>query len=193
MDPASIALQKQSMRRSMRGLRRRLASADPTADERAAQLLPLGFISRFGKVGGYNAQGSELSPNPLLRRLAAAGAKIALPAVIDPQAPLEFRECELPFERDYFGFPAPPPRARVLRPDLVIAPVLAFDRMGGRLGQGAGCFDRSLAELRRGGRLFVIGLAYAGQEVDRVPLEPFDELLDAILTETAYTEAQRVR
>jgi 5-formyltetrahydrofolate cyclo-ligase len=70
----------------------------------------------------------------------------------------------------------------------VIAPVLAFDRAGQRLGQGAGHYDRTLANLRALRPVFVLGLAYAGQEVEALPAEPHDERLDAILTETAYIE-----
>jgi 5-formyltetrahydrofolate cyclo-ligase len=73
-----------------------------------------------------------------------------------------------------------------LSPDLILAPLLAFDRRGGRLGQGGGSYDRTLATLRAAGEVFVIGLAFAGQEIDRVPTEPHDQGLDAILTELAY-------
>lgn len=87
---------------------------------------------------------------------------------------------------DAAGLPAPPADAPGLRPDLVIAPLLAFDRLGGRLGQGGGHYDRTLAGLRRTGPVFVLGLAYAGQEVDRLDLEPHDQKLDAVLTEAGY-------
>jgi 5-formyltetrahydrofolate cyclo-ligase len=69
--------------------------------------------------------------------------------------------------------------------------VVAFDRHGGRLGQGAGCFDRTLAWARAGEGVFAIGLAFAGQEVDLVPVAPHDQGLDAILTETGYIEIRK--
>jgi len=72
------------------------------------------------------------------------------------------------------------------RPDLVITPLVGFDRFGGRLGQGGGHYDQALASLRRTGPVFVLGLAFAGQEVDRLALEPHDQTLDAILTEAGY-------
>ncbi len=74
---------------------------------------------------------------------------------------------------------------------MVIAPLLAFDRGGGRLGQGGGHYDRTLEALRVQGRVFVVGLAYAGQEVAEVPSEPHDQKLDAILTETGYIEFRK--
>jgi 5-formyltetrahydrofolate cyclo-ligase len=73
-------------------------------------------------------------------------------------------------------------------PELVVAPLLAFDRHGGRLGQGGGHYDRTLANLRAKGRVFILGLAYAGQEVDAIPIEPHDQRLDAVLTEAGYRE-----
>ena len=68
---------------------------------------------------------------------------------------------------------------------------MAFDRTGARLGQGAGHYDRTLENLRKGGRVFVLGLAFAEQEVARIPAEPHDQRLDAILTETGYIEVRK--
>ncbi|HEY9216874.1 MAG TPA: 5-formyltetrahydrofolate cyclo-ligase, partial [Phenylobacterium sp.] len=79
--------------------------------------------------------------------------------------------------------------AAQVAPDLVLAPLLAFDRRGHRLGQGAGHYDRTLANLRAAKPVWVVGLAYAGQEVEEIPAEPHDQRLDAILTETGYIEA----
>ena len=91
-------------------------------------------------------------------------------------------------EPDAFGIPAPPPFAPAGAPDLVIAPLLGFDRRGGRLGQGAGHYDRALAALRAAKPVFVIGLAFSGQEIAELPAESHDQRLDAILTETDYIE-----
>jgi 5-formyltetrahydrofolate cyclo-ligase len=76
----------------------------------------------------------------------------------------------------------------VVTPNLVIAPVLAFDRHGGRLGQGGGHYDRTLADLRGQRPVFVLGVAFAGQEIEAAPMDPHDQRLDAILTETGYIE-----
>ncbi|MDP8916491.1 MAG: 5-formyltetrahydrofolate cyclo-ligase, partial [Pseudomonadota bacterium] len=78
---------------------------------------------------------------------------------------------------------APGKRAPFVTPDLVVTPLLAFDAAGGRLGQGGGYYDRTLAELRGRGQVFVLGLAWAGQEVARLPAETHDQPLDAVLTE----------
>ena len=87
---------------------------------------------------------------------------------------------------DVFGVASPRPDAPALHPDLVIVPVLGFDRRGGRIGQGGGTYDRTLANLRGRGPVFALGLAYAGQEVDEIPQEAHDQRLDAVLTESDY-------
>lgn len=69
--------------------------------------------------------------------------------------------------------------------------LLAFDAAGGRLGQGGGHYDRTLAALRARGQVFVLGLAYADQEVEALDMEPHDQRLDAILTETGYTRFRK--
>ena len=73
-----------------------------------------------------------------------------------------------------------------MEPDLVIVPLLAFDRDGVRLGQGGGYYDRALKALRDTREVFVLGLAYSGQETANLPREPHDQALDAILTEKEY-------
>jgi 5-formyltetrahydrofolate cyclo-ligase len=141
-------------------------------------------------VAGYLAMETEFDPAPLLRRLEAGGARVLLPAVTARDAPLIFREAGAPEERapDLVGIPAPPSTAPAFEPLLVIVPLLAFDRTGGRLGQGGGFYDRTLRGLRRRGAVTAVGVAFAGQEVERVPMGPGDERLDAVLTERGYIE-----
>ena len=180
------AFDKTAMRLRMRGLRRRLGAEAPDAAWRAAERFPDDLIPAVAAV--YYAQGSELDPTPLAERLVAAGAKVALPVARSRDGRLQFRlwtpgETLIP---DVVGVPAPPEAAPVVTPDLVVAPLLAFDRRGGRLGQGGGHYDRTIANLRAAGPVLVVGLAYAGQELDEIPMEPHDQRLDAILTETGY-------
>ena len=126
----------------------------------------------------------------MLARLAGKGCRVVLPVANIRDEPMVFREAVDPahLAPDVFGIPAPPRDAPQAYPDIVIAPLIAFDRKGGRLGQGAGAYDRTLAALRQVKPIFVIGLAYADQEVARVPAEPHDFKLDAILTEKGYIE-----
>ena len=179
---------KSDLRRQMRARRRGLATLNPDAAEQAAARLPVEILGRFAVAAGYHAVGGELSPWPVLRRLRAAGARIALPVAPQPGAPLIFRahDPDQPLEPDAARIPSPTVAADILIPDLIIAPLVAFDRAGVRLGQGGGYYDRTLQALRAAGPLIVIGLAYAGQEVECVPRDEHDQPLDAILTETGY-------
>ena len=170
----------------MRGLRRRLAAEVPNAAARAAaNLPPLSDVRVFGL---YHAMGSELDPMPI--RLPGYRA---LPAVVDRAGQMLFRRHDAGdiLTPDVMGVPAPPNSAQIVTPDVIFAPVLAFDRRGGRLGQGGGYYDRLIASLRAHGPLLVIGLAYAGQELAEVPMEPHDQRLDAILTETEFISVAR--
>jgi 5-formyltetrahydrofolate cyclo-ligase len=68
-------------------------------------------------------------------------------------------------------------------PDILIVPLLAFDRRGYRLGYGGGYYDRTIARLRAMKPVTAVGLAFAAQQIDQVPTTPRDERLDLVLTE----------
>ncbi|HEX7884826.1 MAG TPA: 5-formyltetrahydrofolate cyclo-ligase [Phenylobacterium sp.] len=179
---------KQALRAQLRSLRRRLAGEIPDAGERAAALWPT--VARpSGQVFAlYHPAGSELDPTPLRARLPADA--IALPMAQSREGVLVFRRhaAGQVLAPDALGIPAPTLDAPAVLPDVVFAPLLAFDRHGGRLGQGGGHYDRTLANLRRMKTVFIVGLGYSGQELPEIPMEPHDQRLDAILTETAYLE-----
>jgi len=180
------------LRRILRARRRALALAAPQAPVLAAAALPPDLLGRFPVVGGYHALGAEIDPAPLIARFADHGALIALPAA-RPDEPLLFRLVQagdVP-RPDAFGIPSPPPTAPEALPDLLITPLLGFDAAGGRLGQGGGHYDRTIAAVRQVKPLFVLGLAFAGQEVGRLDMAPHDQRLDAILTETGYREVRK--
>ena len=185
-------MSKTELRALMRAYRRDLSVLTPGAAEEAAERLPLDDLPPFSVVAGYHAIGSELNPWPALRRLAAHGARIVLPVAAQEGAPLQFRawDADQPLKPDAARVPSPTDDAEALTPDLVIAPLLAFDADGFRLGQGGGYYDRTLQSLRAQGPVFVIGLGYAGQQVDQVPRDPHDQPLDAIVTETGYHRVQ---
>jgi 5-formyltetrahydrofolate cyclo-ligase len=188
MAHASTASAKAALRLMLRDQRKALAAAAPDAGVQAAALMPLPVMAAGFVVAGYRARGGEVDPWPLMERLAAAGARLALPVALDREQPLRFRAWGpgAPLLPDAFNIASPTADAAEVEPDLVIAPLLAFDRAGGRIGQGGGHYDRTLAALRARRPVFVLGLAYAGQALAEIPLEPHDQKLDAILTEKAY-------
>jgi 5-formyltetrahydrofolate cyclo-ligase len=184
---------KAQLRRQMRLTRLALVTQREAASREAARRAPPAFWKGVQVVAGYLAMPDEIDPAPLLGRIVADGAVLVLPVVVARGAPLVFRHAGAPLDLrpDAAGIPAPPPGAPEATPDLVIAPLLAFDRAGGRLGQGGGYYDRTLRALRASRRVMVVGLAFAAQEVERAPTGPLDERLDVILTERAYIEVER--
>ena len=193
MAAATPADAKAVLRAEMRARRRALAAEQPQAGEQAARNLPLDQLPPFEVAGGYVRHGAEIDPAAVLARLREAGARIALPVTVAADAALEFRAWtpDTDHVTDAAGVRGPPPHAEALGPGLLIVPLVAFDRTGARLGQGGGHFDRTLAALDAERPVFAIGLAYAGQEVARLPREEHDRRLDAILTEKEYIAVRK--
>ena len=174
---------KHQLRAAMRATRKRLAGLDAGAADRAAE--QAGALPPGRMVAVYRAIGSELDVVALSLALAGAGRELCLPVVVERDAPMIFRRWSPgePLELDEAGVPAPFPLAEVVDPDLVLTPLLAFDAWGGRLGQGGGYYDRTFAARPDVTR---IGFAYAGQQVDDLPVEAHDIRLHGVLTETGY-------
>jgi 5-formyltetrahydrofolate cyclo-ligase len=137
-------------------------------------------------VSGYSPIRSEIDPVPLMRALAARGARLALPAVMARGKSLAFRAWS-PNDRlmlGPLGILEPSPAAAEIIPDIMLVPLAAFDRAGHRIGYGAGHYDFTLAHLRKGKAITAIGLAFAAQEIKAVPALAHDVALDYVLTET---------
>src|SRR5215471_7629181 len=136
-------------------------------------------------VSGFSPLKSEISPLPLLRRLADAGASLALPVVVGRGQPLVMRAWSFgaPLVSGVWGIREPPADAPELFPDILIVPLLAFDRRGHRIGYGAGYYDMTISGLRAMKPVLAIGLAFAVQEIAAVPATPRDARLDLVLTE----------
>jgi 5-formyltetrahydrofolate cyclo-ligase len=128
---------------------------------------------------------SEINPLPLMQKLAAAGAQLALPAIAGRGKPLLMRAWEFgaPLDRGQWGIREPKPEAPEVAPDIMLVPLLAFDRRGHRIGYGAGYYDMTINRIRGLKAVTTIGIAFAAQEVAEVPATPRDERLDLVLTE----------
>jgi len=173
---------KAEARRHARAARTEAAALDPGACVKVMENFPI-EPAALNPIGSYWPIGSEMDPRPLMAALAKAGRTIALPRAEARDAPVRFLAWDgVVLTPDAFGAPSPPREAKEIAPRLVIVPLLAFDRTGGRLGQGGGVYDRTLAALRPRGVL-AIGLAYAAQELDSVPAGPEDQPLDWVITE----------
>ena len=140
----------------------------------------------------YRAMGSECDTEPLEAELRKRSHEIALPVMKKLGQPLIFRTFS-PGDKlvsRKWGILEPVDTARAVEPDVLLLPLLAFDRAGWRLGYGGGFYDRTLAQLRAIKPIVTIGVAYDMQEVDAVPHCAYDERLDWIMTPTALLPSQ---
>jgi 5-formyltetrahydrofolate cyclo-ligase len=181
-----MTFDKDQLRKEARAWRKSLAEKAPdfaVALARHAGALPLkvGAI-----VGAYHALPDEADPALLLGRLVELGMHIAFPRVAGRGQPLEFHR--IPdgevLRTGAYGIQEPAAHFPVVRPNLLLVPLLAFDRNGHRLGYGGGFYDRTIALLK----VPAFGIAYAGQEISfreisSLPVEAHDIALSGILTE----------
>jgi 5-formyltetrahydrofolate cyclo-ligase len=177
---------KSELRRMAMARREALPATDRIAAAQAIAARGLPVTAAAGMVvSGYSPLKSEISPMPLLRRCADAGADLALPVVIGRGKPLVMRAWAFgaPLDSGVWGIRQPTPAAPEVFPDILIVPLLAFDRRGHRIGYGAGYYDMTLARLRAMKPVTAIGIAFAAQEIDLVPATPRDARLDFVLTE----------
>ena len=144
-------------------------------------------------VSGFSAIGSEINPLPLMRRLADRGARLALPVMVGRGRPLVLRAWAFgdPLDKGQWGIREPRADATEVDPDIVLAPLAAFDRAGYRIGYGAGYYDLTLAGLRARKPVVAVGLAFAAQEIDALPATARDERLDLVLTEHEVIDCRK--
>jgi 5-formyltetrahydrofolate cyclo-ligase len=141
-------------------------------------------------VSGFMPMKSEINPLPLMRKLLDAGATLALPAVAGRGKPLIMRVWQWgePLWPGLWGIREPKAEAPEVEPDILLVPLLAFDRSGHRIGYGAGYYDSTIAQLRGRKPITAIGLAFAAQEIPAVPVTERDARLDLVLTEREAIE-----
>ena len=154
------------------------------AEAIAAQPFPVA-IKPGAVVSGFMPMKSEINPIPLMRKLADAGATLALPVVAGKGQPLIMRAWSFgePLASGVWGIREAGSDAPEVFPDILIVPLLAFDRRGHRIGYGAGYFDMTIAALRARKPVVAAGIAFAAQEIAEVPTTPRDARLDLVLTE----------
>jgi 5-formyltetrahydrofolate cyclo-ligase len=131
-------------------------------------------------VAGFWPIGGEIDVRPLLHALHDRGHKIALPVTPNRGNPLTFGAWRPGDALIPEKFGTVRPTGELLVPDFLLIPLLAFDATGARLGYGGGFYDRTLPGLP--GR-FRLGCAFAAQQVDAVPVGPYDVRLDAVATD----------
>jgi 5-formyltetrahydrofolate cyclo-ligase len=156
----------------------------------AAEILADYLAGHAGRaLSGYMPMRTEIDPLPAM---AAHQGLVGVPVIMGKGQPLRFREWSPGARMVEGAFKALiPEEGAWIEPQVLIVPLLAFDRRGYRLGYGGGFYDRTLEGLRAKGPVFAVGFAFAAQELDKVPTEPTDQRLDAIVTEKGVIEIAR--
>ncbi|TXS93930.1 5-formyltetrahydrofolate cyclo-ligase [Parahaliea maris] len=192
--PIDPSHDKASLRASLRAQRRAMSPAEQAeAASRAAGYLDnLPDWQRYQHVALYVAADGELDPTPLAQACRQQGRTLYLPRLLGPgQMCFAQWEDNRPLERNRYGIPEPDAGAALREAselDLMLLPLVGWDRSGNRLGMGAGYYDRALAE---GRPRLLVGLAYGTQEVDRLPADPWDIRLDFVLCESGLVRCDR--
>ena len=186
---SAISDLKAEARKAAAGARKaaHLACKDTAPLALAAHRFPILPTAKSKIVSGFFPYKSEIDARPLLGKLAGEGWTTCLPIVIALGKPLIFRRW-LPGEPTVPGIwdiPRPADDAPLAEPDVLLVPLMAFDRLGYRLGYGGGFYDRTLEQLRARKTVIAIGIAYSAQEVEAVPRGAHDQPLDYVMTEKA--------
>ena len=188
---ATIETEKLRLRREATARRDALPAEErkAAAETIATRKFPL-TIAPATIVSGFMPLKSEINPLPLMQKLAQSCAHLALPAIAGRGKPLIMRAWLWgeALGRGQWDIREPKPEAAAVEPDILLVPLLAFDRAGHRVGYGAGYYDMTINRLRARKPVTAIGIAFAAQEVPAVPATPRDARLDLVLTECEVIE-----
>ena len=197
----SAALHDEKRRLRAEAKRQRAAAADPVACRRLCACLGEAIAERRivlapgASVSAYWPKGDEVDLRPAMTALSGQAHPIGLPVVTGLGAPLLFR-LWAPGDRLVeagFGLMEPVAERAEVTPEVLLMPLLAFDRRGMRLGYGGGFYDRTLAALYdRGLAPLAVGIAYAGQELPEVPFDSTDRPLDWVVTEIEVIDTRGI-
>jgi len=143
------------------------------------------LLKRTSCLASYIPIGSEANPLKITEKARDIGLQICLPHISSKSSPMRFIEWQ---KNDILiegpmKLQQPSVDNAICTPDIILVPLIAFDRQMNRLGQGAGHYDRALSLLEN---KITIGIAWSVQEEDTLPCDPWDHKLDAILTEREW-------
>jgi 5-formyltetrahydrofolate cyclo-ligase len=195
MDLEMIKQQKDELRTAMSARRKAL---DPMCHMGSAQGILSEFSFYFGSksiesLAAYKAFGGEIDPAMIIDWARTKGIDCGLPYLPSdaiPQAdgaPKQDYTFKLWREQDelesgVFGVEQPASTAPDMEPQVLLVPLIAFDRQGGRVGRGKGHYDRVIQKIEARGDGLLIGLGFSFQEADPCPMEDHDQRLDAVIT-----------
>ena len=177
-----LAARKQALRKQMRQRRRALPAPEQAAHARAVAETVAPRLDESTTVGVYLVRDGELDLTPLIEICWQRGIAVAVPVIDGRRLRFAAYRCGESMRRNRFGI-AEPAEPAWRTPTLLLAPLVAFDATGQRLGMGGGYYDRYLSahpDLHR------VGAAHECQSVDAVPAADDDVPLPAVVTERGW-------
>ena len=186
---------KHALRKKFKAARLAIPLTD--ADQAAMNLIAhcLAYLNPLVPctVAAYLPVHGEISPLKLMEKLAATGCTTALPVTPKIGDRLLFRSWKTgePLQTGAYGIGVPLSQAAEVIPEIMLVPLLAFDKRGHRLGYGGGFYDATIKQYRNANPAFhAIGLAFTSQQTDNLPIHDGDQVLDAVITEqgVAFTQ-----
>lgn len=188
-------LDKESIRHTAFSRRNQIPASERARKTEAftKRFLDTVTIQQDAIVAAYWPVRGELDVLPLVRNFLSRGIICALPQTAAPGMPLIFRAWreDTPMVAGAFGILEPDPSVcDIVDPDVIIAPLLAFDTDCVRLGSGSGFYDRTIAYIRSTRNVVAIGAGFDIQRMDQIPSEPHDVVMDMIITEAAVYNAK---
>jgi 5-formyltetrahydrofolate cyclo-ligase len=160
------------------------------AESVTQRLLATVDLRAYPVLGFYWPIRGELDLRELARRHIEAGGTAALPVVVAKNAPVELWKWQYgaAMQRGFWNIPVPAER-RVVRPDVLVIPLVGYDAAGFRLGYGGGYYDRTLASLAP--RPFCIGVGYDDAQLESIQPQPHDIPMNVIVTERRVLQFAR--
>ena len=134
-------------------------------------------------IGGYYPINSEISCLNVLEILEKNNFKISLP-ITKKNNNMDFYEWSFQdsLRVSHQGIPEPNTKKKVI-PDVLIVPLVGFDRYKFRLGYGGGFYDRYIGKILKFKKILTVGFAFSFQEISKIPINKFDQKLNFILTD----------
>ena len=191
MIPASNTKDAQRQAAFQKRLRVQTAASKQATQQMVENFLRDVPLKAGAIIGGYWPVNAEINVLPLMVQLQHKGYVCALPQGMKKNTPLVFRSWneKTPMKANAYNIKEPDPaKSALVRPDVVIVPMLAFDPAGNRLGYGMGLYGLTLKQLREKAPVLAVGVAYDLQKIDRVLTESPDCAMDIIVTDkNVYT------
>jgi len=179
---SSTLKSQQSLRTALRRRRRALTAACQCCHARAVASVVVERIARDAVVAVYFARDGEIDLTPLIQDCRRRAIDLALPVVAHRHMYFAAYRLDEPLRESRYGIPEPVAPEPVA-PTMVLAPLVAFDNHGRRLGMGGGYYDRYFASAPSVPR---IGIAHECQRIDDLPANAWDESLAVVVTETGW-------